>query len=114
MNCFGEGDWGLPGGHLEFGENMQEGVRREMREEIGLEIGEMTFVNLVNGPSSGRHYLQVGFIARDVKGEPVLKEPDRCAEWRWFPLNELPANIFVAHQKQVEAFLKGDIHFVDS
>lgn len=113
-NCFGEGDWGLPGGHLEFGENMQEGVRRELREETGLEIGEMTFSNLVNGPSGGKHYLQVGFIAHDVQDEPELKEPDRCAEWRWFSLAALPTNIFVAHQKQVEAFLKEHVRFVDS
>ena len=113
-NCFGEGDWGLPGGHLEFGESMQEGVRRELREETGLEIGDMTFSNMVNGPQGGKHYIQVGFIAHNVQGEPELKEPDRCAEWRWCALTDLPKNIFVGHQKQVEAFLKGDVQFVDS
>lgn len=113
-NCFGEGDWGLPGGHLEFGENMQEGVRRELREETGLEIGAMRFSNLVNCPSGGKHYLQIGFIADEVTGEPEIKEPDRCAEWRWFSFDALPTNIFVAHQKQVQAFLAGNVPFVDA
>ena len=113
-NAFGAGDWGLPGGHLAFSENMQAGVRRELMEETGLVIGEMTFANMVNSPQGSRHYIQIGFIATNVQGEPALKEPDRCAEWRWFPLADLPSNIFIAHQKQVEAFLKKDVPFVDS
>jgi len=113
-NCFGEGDWGLPGGHLESGENLGEAVSRELMEETGLVIHSWKFSNLVNYPQQEKHYLQIGFVAEDFSGEPELKEPDRCFEWKWFDLNDLPLNLFVPHQKQIQAFLNGEIHFTDS
>ena len=113
-NCSGAGEWGLPGGHLEFGEAMQDGVRRELKEETGLDITDLEFVNLTNCPQPGRHYIQVAFAAREVVGEPVIMEPDRCAEWRWFGRDELPENLFFGHRTQIEGFLKAQKMFIDS
>lgn len=42
-NCFGEGTWGLPGGHLEFQEKIVEAVKRELQEEIGVDFAEEDF-----------------------------------------------------------------------
>ena len=113
-NCFGAGDWGLPGGHLEFGESLEQAVTRELLEETGLSINEWTFSNLVNYPNEKDHYLQIGFIAKDFIGEPQIMEPEKCFAWRWFDLDALPENIFAPHQKQVQAFVDGDVAFVDS
>jgi 8-oxo-dGTP diphosphatase len=114
-NCVGEGEWGLPGGHLEYHENMEDAAARELLEETSLVAGKLTFVNIVNDNkrNDGGHYVQVGFKAEDLKGEVKLMEPERCSEWKWFPLNALPENIFFGHKKQVEIFLK-NIQFGES
>jgi ADP-ribose pyrophosphatase YjhB (NUDIX family) len=36
---------GVPGGFIDFGESAEEGLRREMREEVGIEIGQVRFLD---------------------------------------------------------------------
>ena len=105
-NCYGAGTWALPGGHLEQGEKLVAGAARELMEETGLSAESFEFTNIVNDPSTKkRHYLQIGFLAIGVKGEPDNKEPERCEEWCWFDLSALPENIFPNHKKQIELFV---------
>ncbi len=104
-NTSGEGDWGLPGGHLEKDEKMEDGARRELREETGLEA-DLKFTNLANGRNIEPQYLHVSFLAENVRGEPQLMEPEKCSEWQWFDMNDLPKNIFIGHQRTIEGFLR--------
>ena len=113
-NVFGDGSWGLPGGHLEMNEAMIDAASRELFEETGLQAKSFTFTSIINDHKREGHYIQVGFVAQDVIGEPELREPDRCAKWNWFPLNNLPENIFVAHKKQIQLFLEAEESFADA
>ncbi len=105
-NVFGDGSWGLPGGHLEFMEKIEDAAARELEEETGLKANSFKFHNLVNQvqKSDIRHYLQVGVVAEGVEGEPKLMEPDKCWEWQWFDMSNLPGPIFVGHIQQIELY----------
>lgn len=92
----GAGTWALPGGHLEFGESIEECAIREVREETGLELDEVTLGPYTNTvfAAEGKHYVTLFVLSRSAAGEPVVREPAKCAEWRWFGWYALPAPLF--------------------
>jgi 8-oxo-dGTP diphosphatase len=106
-DCSGHGTWGLPGGHLEYGEAMIDAVGRELLEETGLCATSFEFLNIVNDRTGDRQYMQIGFLAIGVVGEPELCEPDKCECWEWFDLQKLPDDIFIGHKRQIEIFVLG-------
>jgi 8-oxo-dGTP diphosphatase len=78
--------WGLPGGFLEGGEQPVEGLRRELREEIGLELDQIEFFTA----RSFKRPQQVEILFRGfASGSAQLKsiEIDRAG---WFALDSLP------------------------
>lgn len=84
----GAGLWDLPGGFLHEGEHPVEGLRREVREETGLEIDALAFLDFYLEPYDGRSVLCLTWTGRPV-GEPSAA--DDVSELRWFGYDELPA-----------------------
>jgi len=91
----GAGDWAFPGGHLEFGEFVEECAKRELMEETGMKA-----LSVETGPWSSdvidrnKHYITLFAVVDRFEGEPELLEPLKCEEWRWFPLDRLPEPLF--------------------
>lgn len=89
-----QAQWSIPGGALEVGELVREGVVREAREETGLivEPGELLGVyDRVVRDAKERvqyHYVLIDFLCHRVGGE--LAAADDAAEVRWFTREELP------------------------
>ena len=110
----GAGTWALPGGHLEFNERLVDTICREAKEELGAIIKpeELRLVGVVDDlqPENNLHYVHVSFEQTDPTWEPRVMEPDRCAEWRYFPLNDLPKNFFPSHTGIVANYLHGRLY----
>ncbi len=97
------GTWALPGGHLEFGERANDCIVREVAEELGIHIRPTDVALLAvtddANPERGEHYIHLTFRVTIGKQQPQRCEPDMCEEWRWFPISELPEDIFPPHAK---------------
>ena len=88
-----KGLWGLPGGMLELGETLVEGVQREVLEECGVEIevGPLAGVfEPMQHDDAGRlrfHYVVLDYLARYVSGE--LRAADDADDARWVDVDAL-------------------------
>ena len=93
----GKGTWGLPGGVLELGETLAEGLRREVMEEcsVEVEIGPVVAIfEPILRDGEGRlrfHYVVIDYLCRYLGGEPCAS--DDADDVRWVEieaLNSLP------------------------
>jgi len=96
-NAHGDGTWNLPGGHLEFNESLEGCAKREVLEETGLRISNITSVSFTNDifKEEGRHYITLFMRAESFEGAPQLMEPDKCEKWGWFDWKNLPVPLFL-------------------
>ena len=97
IGSHGANTWATPGGHLELGESIEDCAKREVLEETGLivdSIEKFTFTNDIF-EKDGKHYVTLFVVASIVSGEPQVTEPDKCKQWKWCWLDDLPEPLFL-------------------
>ncbi|MDA4123113.1 MAG: NUDIX hydrolase [Thaumarchaeota archaeon] len=112
-----KGKWSLPGGLLETGEDPEEGARREVREELGLEVKVEGFFSLANEvirDDRGQvkyHFILLDYLMRQLGGEITLNEESE--EFRWFQVGEVERldtteNTKIVARKLLKVLQNGD------
>jgi len=109
----GEGSWTMPGGKLEFQEELKEAAIREVMEETGIKVMNFELISVSNDKIPDKHFVTIGFLAENFEGEPRVMEPDEITEWQWFDLNNLPHPIFLPSEKILKNYLAGKIYQED-
>ncbi|WP_040794207.1 NUDIX hydrolase [Nocardia higoensis] len=108
-----DGLWHLPAGKLEEGESARAGAAREAVEEVGVRIdpAELRLVHTAHVVDIGRpDRVGLFFQARRWAGEPENREPEKCYELRWFPLDALPGDIIAYPAAGIHGLLSGEIY----
>jgi len=73
------GEWDLPGGHIQVGEDFEVGMKREVKEETGLDVGECIFVDKIDN---------LDFYWCECPDKPI-KLSHEHTQFRFFPKKDL-------------------------
>lgn len=106
---FEDGNYGVPAGHLDGNETTREGCAREMKEELGIEIRleDIDIVHVMQRKATQDERFDFFMKAIKYTGEIENKEPNKCDDLRWFPIDNLPANTIDYVRTAIENYKKG-------
>jgi 8-oxo-dGTP diphosphatase len=103
--------WNLPGGRQESGELLGDALRREFKEETGLEIAieRVAYVSESYDRKTSTHFLNVTFVVHS-EAEPVQPSGDlHAVACEWVPIADVPQRLRVGVVREpLCAFLAGD------
>lgn len=97
----------LIAGFMEVGETFEDTVRREVREEVGLEVGNIRYYKSQPWGFSGS--VLAGFYADLLGSAELILDRMELQEARWFPRKDLPSDIdtFSLTAEMIETFRLG-------
>ena len=88
-----KGTLDLPGGFVDMYETVEEGMRREIKEETGLDVQEIQYQfsspNVYQYSGMGVHTLDMDYLVRVPGGATPIKAADDAAEALWIPISQL-------------------------
>ena len=101
-----------PGGHLAFGETLEECAQRKVTEETGLVVENVQIVSFLNALHwKGSHYVDIEATAQWVSGEPQVLDSEMFDGWSWYDIGDLPEPLIVGDKKGLEALKTGEVYF---
>ena len=97
--------WDIPGGDLEFGEDAKEGMRREIREETGLEVNDLKVIDALSWSNErGEFWVTIYYAAKANTDRVKLSwEHD---DFRWVTLDEFQQLDILPRIKQLVSNFK--------
>jgi len=93
------GFWVLPGGHVEYGERVEEAIKREMKEELGVTVKIKKLFGVYSDPKRDPRYHTVSLVYLLEKGKGKICLNRESSEFRYFSLKNLPEKIGFDHRK---------------
>lgn len=92
------GKWAIPGGRIEENETAEECLKREFKEETGLDVEPVKLIGIYSDPKRDpRKIIGAAYIVKRIGGE--IKAGDDAGEAKWFGIEKLPAELAFDHRE---------------
>ena len=103
-----QGKWEIPGGSVEFGETLKQALKREVKEELGIEIELVELLGIFDHiiHEEKQHWISPTYICKLTKGTPKIVEPEKCDDIGWFSLKD-------AKQLNLSLITKNDLMLLE-
>ena len=103
-----DGNYSVPAGHLDGGEQVIQAAIREVREEVGIEIApeDLDVVRIMPRQAEDER-IDFFIVARRWDGEPRNCEPDKCDQLYWVDIDKLPGNVIPYVRRALENYQVG-------
>jgi 8-oxo-dGTP diphosphatase len=103
-----DGQYSVIAGHLDGGEEVTTAMRREAREEAGIEIApeNLRVVGVMHRKSTEER-IDFFLTTTEWAGEITNREPTKCDELAWFDLDRLPENVIPYVRRALENYRRG-------
>lgn len=99
-----QGYWVLPGGQVEYGEKVEEAIKREMKEELGVSVKIKKLVGVYSDPKRDPRYHSVSVAFFLEKGKGKIRLSYEASGFKYFSLSNLPKKIGFDHRKIINEF----------
>jgi 8-oxo-dGTP diphosphatase len=103
------GYWALPGGRMDLGENIEQTIVREVKEETGLEVAIVRvmgeYIEKGIKDDVDYEYYPTCFVVKPVGGE-LKKQDSEIQEIKLFNLNALPMPLAFEHDQMIKDYLR--------
>lgn len=106
------GNYTVPGGHIELGESVEEAIKREVKEETGLQVKPVALLSVQEVVyskefSSEKHFIFLDFLCRMQSGKVKLDRRE-LNDYVWIgPKEALKLNLNSFTRNLVSAYLRG-------
>ena len=103
-----KGCWAIPGGKVELYERLEDTIKREMKEELGVEVEVTKFLCNIQDINleTEQHWIMPVYEAKVIQGVVENKEPEKHLDLKWFSMNEIPENISFMTKMVIEELKK--------
>jgi 8-oxo-dGTP pyrophosphatase MutT (NUDIX family) len=103
-----DGNYSVPAGHLDGGEEVVAAAIREAHEEIGIVLAPSaaSIVGVMHRRSDVES-IDFFLVASTWTGEIINAEPHKCDELAWYPLDALPANTIPYVRRALDNYRRG-------
>lgn len=85
------GKWNLPAGHLDIGEDIFEGARREILEETGCKVELTGVCQIGNRKRKDLAFVAVIFVAKLLEENLFVPDSKEVMDVKWFEYDEIVA-----------------------
>lgn len=108
----GMNEYAGPGGHLKFGETLEQCAQRKVEEETGMKVKNIKIVSLLNALHwEDVHYIDIEAVAEWDSGEPRLTGNGMMDNWGWYDINNLPEPLIIGDKNGLEAITNNKFYF---